>query len=386
MPNKEKTVFFGPFFGEFGWEASFWHGWVRKMCREKYSRYWKIAASYLGREPFYPDVDEFWPHPLKINSLRISQQGYITDFWLKDFPKGDNQENFDQNISQYAENLLQEYKKKLPIDTIFYTPFKLNAYQLENQWHFFGVYFFKWLLPKVISINSNHQIFEELKPTREGDEFFKKNFNFNRRIIAVFPRCRLARRPDKNWPKEKYDLLIEKLQKRYSNQLIGIFGKPRGAYYADEVPANCLDFINLPERIRFSVQLAALKQVDVAVGSVSGAFRVVLLAGCPVVEWGYGVYKEEAVDKQNFLKTRIIYWPEINPTVETIEGLIKLMMEKKEKETIYLPIPKENLTYNEKKPIFIERVKNYLSVISTEIIIRIFLICLRIKKLKEGTL
>jgi len=30
-----KTVFFGPFVGEFGWEMLYWHAWVNKVSKNK---------------------------------------------------------------------------------------------------------------------------------------------------------------------------------------------------------------------------------------------------------------------------------------------------------------------------------------------------------------
>jgi len=384
MKNKEKTVFFGPFFGEFGWESSSWQGWVKKMCREKYQSYRKIAASYPGREPFYPDVDEFWPHPPEINKLKISPRGYIADCWIGNLPKIDNQKYVDRNVSQYAEKLLSGYKERLPKDTIFYIPYKLNAYQLNENQCLFGVLFLKGLnfykIPKTLSLRFEHQIFESLEPTSEGREFLRQLVNPNKKIIAVFPRRRFFRRMDKDWPQEKYDSLIKNLQKRYPDHLVSILGTPDGAYYSDGVPSDCLDLINLPEEKRFSVQLAALKQSDIAIGSMSGVLRIAQLAQCPVVEWGYGVYQKEALEKQNFLKTRSIYWPEINPSVETIENSVRLMMESKEKEVVYPEFSEENWEGNSYYK------KLFLRLLFRETMARPFLWYLERKNLPEGVI
>ena len=380
----KKTVFFGPFFGEFGWEASFWHGWVRKMCRKKYRSYRKIAASYPGREPFYPDVDEFWPHPSEINKLKISQRGYIADCWIGNLPETDNQTGIDKNIGQYAERLFQKYQKELPDNTIFYVPYKLNTYQLNGNKYLFGVLFLKGLIlyrmPKTLSLKFEHQIFESLEPTSEGREFLQQIVDSKKKIIAVFPRYRLSRRIDKSWPREKYDLLIKDLQRKYTEHIIGIFGAPGGAYYVDGVPSGCLDLINLPKEKGFDVQLAALKQSDIAIGSISGALRVAQLAQCPVVEWGPPIEQKEVLEKQNFLKTRSIFWPEKNPSVEIVENLVHLMMEEKEKEVVYPKFLKES----EKEELYYKKL--HISLILREIVSRPFLMYLRRKKLKEGTI
>lgn len=379
-----KTVFFGPFLGEFGWEASYWHAWVRKMCRERYKNYRKIAASYLGREPFYQDVDEFWSHPSEIKDLKISQRGYITDFWIKNLPESNVKNKADKNISQYADRLLKKYKEKLPKDTIFYVPHKLNLYYMNGKKYFFGIPTFKLLkiyrVPKTISIDPKHQLFEILNPTQKGEQEFKEIFNLNKRIIALFPRYRSTRRIDKNWQKDKYDLLIKGLQKKYPQHTIGIFGTPEGAYYAEEVPNGCIDLIHLPDEKRFDIQLAALQQSDIAVGSVSGALRTVQLTGCPIVEWGWGAYQKLAIEGENFLKTRSVYWPDMNPSVETIENLVKMMMEKREKEIIYPVIVKEKWDIT---PYYKEM---FFRIVFREIINKLVIFYFKNKKLKEGVI
>ena len=84
--SQQPTVFFGPFIGEFGWELTWWHGWVRKVCMREFKDYRKIAASFPGRQPFYPCVDEFWELPQHFVNLRSSGHGYYTDAWRGGYP------------------------------------------------------------------------------------------------------------------------------------------------------------------------------------------------------------------------------------------------------------------------------------------------------------
>lgn len=384
----KKTVFFGPFFGELGWEFAYWHGWVRKMCKEKYQSYRKIVASYPGREPFYPNADEFWPHPPEITKLEISQRGYIADCWIRDLPEVDNQADISENIGQYAERLFKGYKERLPKDTIFYVPHKLNIYHLDRKQYLIGTLFLKGISfykrPKTLSAPLEHQIFEVLRPTEKGEEFLNKLINSEKRIIAVFPRYRTSRRPDKSWPREKYDSLIAYLKKQYPDHIIGIFGAPGGCYYVDGVPSNCLDLINLPENLRFNIQVAALKRSDIAVGSESGGIHIALLAGCPTIEWGWAAH-EKALEELNFLRTRLVFWPEINPSVETVENIISLMKSKREGEVVYPSFSRENWNRKEKE-LFIIRKINFGRIILREILSRIFLKYLKSKKLKEGVI
>ena len=83
-----KTVFFGPWVGEFGWELVWWHGWVKKLCRTVYRDHHRVAASYPGRTLFYPDVHEFWAHPAEFPGRSISQNSYVTDYWRSGYPRG----------------------------------------------------------------------------------------------------------------------------------------------------------------------------------------------------------------------------------------------------------------------------------------------------------
>ena len=140
-----KTVFFGPWVGEFGWEFMHWYAWVSRVCQEDYKNYHKIASSFSGREPFYPDVDKFIAHPDDFKNIFISQRNYITDYWKDMRPKPNSSNNFlaqdiKKNISssipknqiQNAEKLLNLYANELPKDTIFFVPWRENYYEKHN--------------------------------------------------------------------------------------------------------------------------------------------------------------------------------------------------------------------------------------------------------------
>jgi hypothetical protein len=381
-----ETVFFGPFFGELGWEFAYWHGWVKKMCREKYQSYRKITASYPGREPFYSETDEFWPHPTEINNLKISQRAYVTDCWMGNLPKPNNPAGIDKDISQYAENLLNGYREILPKDTIFYVPHKLNSYCLDGRQYFIGTLFLRGLSlyrrPKSFPAPLEHQVFENLKPTKDGKEFLNKLVNSEQRIIAVFPRYRKSRRSDKSWPKEKYHLLIEYLKKKYPKHLIGIFGAPGGCYYSEGVPQNCLDLINLPDDLRFNVQIAALERSDLAIGSESGGIHNALLVSCPTIEWGWAI-NHKIVEGLNFLGTRFVFWPQVNPSIETIKNIIDLMAQNRERELIYPKPSKEDWHQVNKTPFLIRQLDS-IRTVGVESLAKQLVTYLRFKKSKEG--
>jgi ADP-heptose:LPS heptosyltransferase len=145
-------------------------------------------------------------------------------------------------------------------------------------------------------------------------------------MIAVFPRFRSVRRTDKNWSAENYRDLIGRLQSRFPRLVIAILGAPGGAYFEDGVPKDCLDFINVPERHRMDLQIAALKRCVLAVGSMSGAILTALAAGCPSLTWGYPGERDR-YHEENFLKTQFYYYSEMGARVQEIYELASSMIE-----------------------------------------------------------
>lgn len=299
-----KTVFFGPFIGEFGWEYSYWHAWVNKVCKEDFKDYRKIVSSYPGRESFYPYADEYLPHSKEYMDYFISCNGYITDYWKDGFPrpntsitkkfvglipyeswifisKPENQ----VCVHNIANKLLEECKKNLPQDTIFFTPFNICEYKSMK----FGVEVNAEVTSDIdinqIPIPFSKQDFEILEPTIKAKEIVSDYLKENDKLIAIFPRNRAQRRVDKNWSKDKYLELIAYYKLHFPEYKIGIFGAPDQAFFDDGVPSNTLDFINLEESQRMNIQIAALKHADLAVGSLSGAMLVARASGVPTLSW-----------------------------------------------------------------------------------------------------
>lgn len=65
--NKVRRIaFFGPWIGEFGWEAMSWQSWCRKESRRYEKSY---VCSFPGMELFYEDFAEFIPHSDGIREL-----------------------------------------------------------------------------------------------------------------------------------------------------------------------------------------------------------------------------------------------------------------------------------------------------------------------------
>lgn len=345
-----KTVFFGPFIGEFGWELSYWHGWVRKVCQTEFRDFRKIASSFPGREPLYPLVDEFWPLPKTFLSLCTSGHGYYTDGWRGGYP-GIQYEGYNPveaikavislkkpertwlekpveipDIEQKAEAVLDEFTKKLPGDTVYFVPWKPNRYEPDALE--FGVFAPRdQKLQSCISvarpIGFGFQRFEPLRATPAA-EFALDNIApaDNKKLIAIFPRCRKIRRSDKNWPAGNYLELIQALQREWPEYRVAIFGEPGGAYFSDGVPPGCMDLINVPPERRMDIQVAALKRCIMAIGSVSGGLLLPFHAGCPTVLWGHRMWLTR-YGEHNVQNTPMFYYPEMHPSVKEILNVLE---------------------------------------------------------------
>lgn len=319
----KKTIFFGPFVGEFGWELLFWHDWVKRMCRTRYKDYYRIACSFPGRYPFYPEVDEFWPLPEDFLRNTISSRGYITDCWINGYPRPSINVVL-PDICPLLGKVINDFKKKLPSATEFIHPWEFR-YDKEDK-KYYGVDikhsprsdddFIAYNIPR------QKQVVGYLNPTQKGIKILKTIISPEEKIISIFPRNRLFRRPDKNWSKENHEFLIKEIQKELPKFKIGILGEPGGAFFTDGVPAGCIDLINIDQNYRMDVQLAALKQSKLAIGSISGAILFVLASGCKAITWG-GLDQEKACAKENFMNSPFIFLAHKNPSVNLIIKYVK---------------------------------------------------------------
>ncbi len=343
-----KTVFFGPFIGEFGWEILWWHGWVKELSRTVYRDARKIVASFPGRSPFYPDADEFWEHPEWFCTTPLSQRAYFTDFWRNGLPLGNIarkrfkyfirpvQESVSiksdgkwPEVETVALKLFQEYRKRLPADAECFVPFGMNQcprfnipiglkvlQQTPQHDRDFVIYHPEF----------EHQRIERLQPTPRGIDFLAKQLAPGEPLICVLPRVRAVRRPDKNWPKERYDELIHRLQQDHPHSRVAILGDPRGAYYANGVPSGCIDLVNIDRAVRLDAQLAALNRAQLAVGGMSGGMVMALFSGCPSLVFGF-LNEQHLYYRDNYLKTPLVYYPFMNASSKEISRLARGMIE-----------------------------------------------------------
>ena len=336
-----KTAFFGPFIGELGWELLYWQGWVRKFCEDN-PNVFTIACSRSGRECFYPFVKEFKAIPDEFFKNNFSSKSYISDFWSKDdlpvYTQSSNKKFFifDQQINLktksdfYYEEEFKNLKKKmtesLPKDATIYDPTSINKYEQI----FFGtkkIVSKQGNLYKSIPVHFKNQSFSKLKPVGEARKYIEQ-FNLNpKKTIAIFPRKRDIRRPDKNWPKSYYYDLINIIQNNLSDYKILLIGYENGAYFKDEKVKGTIDLINIPNSNRLNIHVAALSLSTIALGSLSGAILFALASGVQSVTWGpsnsrFLVYYEN----EKMLNSPLIYYPNINISPEIIFKIMDNML------------------------------------------------------------
>lgn len=361
----KRTVFFGPFVGEFGWEMLFWQGWIRKVCRTDFQDWHKVVMSFPGRDVFYPDADEFWPLPEWFTALRPSGCAYLTDGWWKGQPGFRNPRRTrlevglregrpmlrlarrigrlipphlrrsvmdkvglrrevalrGQEMLPQCERMLAEARERLPKNALVFVPWKLNVHkglrfgievrrQDEASFEF-----------EALRIPYAEQTLEPLRPTALAVKELRRYLGSDERILAVFPRSRRARRTDKNWSREKYEQLIGALQSQFPSHRVALLGSPEGAHFSAGVPAGCIDLINVPDAMRTALQVAALRQADLAAGSISGALAVAMGCGIPVVTWGYSTDRA-SYEEANFLHVPMTYMEQMDPPVATVKQAI----------------------------------------------------------------
>lgn len=374
-----RTIFFGPWIGEFGWEYSHWHAWVNEVSRKEFKNDITIASSFQGREPFYINTSKFLAHPKEYGQLFKGKRNYITDNWIDDRPNNKSfsindkcKSNNNFNQIKIANQLLNYYKKSLPDNTIFYVPWLLNKICIDNHILKIGVedlgeslkkkHFLKSIKYFLVNKISDLLFTQDLKYRINGhlyqqgiatypipltkQNFFKlkaskknfKNLSVNpkdklkKNIISIFPRKRDDRRPDKNFGEEKYINLIESIKKKYPGFKVALLGEPNGSYFANGVPEECIDLINIPDAERMNQQIYILENSVMAIGSISGAMLVSLGSGCPSLIWGFHDAKIPTHDN-NPLSTPLHYLSNMHPQVFDILNGIEVL---KKKAGIYL--------------------------------------------------
>ena len=341
-----RVVIFGPFIGEFGWELLFWQGVVRRLCRSEFKDDYRIAVSRPGYEAFYPEVHEFVEIPKGILPGNFSAKGYFCDGWVDGHPgfPGNRRYLDRRNLARLARGklptriektirwdgpsikpLIDSYcevlRSRYDAECVLVTPFQEHDID--------GLRFGVNLNRKPRDLDNarpllppfSQQALDYLKPAKpESIHWVQHTFGDKESVVAVFPRSRSFRRPERNWTKEKYLSLIHMLQA--DGHTVALLGEPSGAHFSGEDVAGCVSLIDIEPSIRFDRQIAALQRSRFAVGALSGSLLVALAVGTPSVVFGVPEH-EMRLYRENYMNTPLSYVAEQDPNPDDLWRALK---------------------------------------------------------------
>ena len=319
----------GPFIGEFGWELSYWHGWLRYIKKE-YPVSKLIVSSYPGREQLYEFADQFIPHNEDFIKKNYSQRAFFLDYDennisiikedIKSLYDNIKKEIFYKNyihISCFPQkikttNLIYRIKNKLNFlfkekDPIL----KFNRFAgkfIKEPFHLNFPYDEKIYYPQYPSLSQ--QYFKKLKQsekTKIDTNMIIKKYN-KKNIFTLFPRKRDIRRTDKNWGEEKWKIFINLLISKY-DPLIIICGTKNGSYFSEiENNQNIFNSIKYFSNNNLDMQISFIESSNVSIHGLSGSAILSLLCGKKT--FMYGTHKEfhEICVLGNPLNTEILYY------------------------------------------------------------------------------
>jgi len=324
------NLLLGPFIGELGWETLYWSG----VCNDYINRFKFdviIVICIKGHEGFYPYADKFFYLPDKYIPPQVSQNSYILDNWINGYPgKASKKINLRRSFRSSIRNLsLRKIYHEVP-----YTSKDGLSFEI-NDW-----------LHKLISINKLNN-YKHLNPLDESciheiglgtkiinnkPTIFRPNiyrsYGFRPQInkelipkyikeviqskdIAIFPRFRKERRPDKNSSEVFYVNLINNLKSKYPDRNIFLMGAPGGAYFVGKEMPGTIDLINLPKELessRLFLHMYVLNNINLSLGSISGAILLALSCGSNAITWG----EKEQFNRyhiENINLNKLIYIP-----------------------------------------------------------------------------
>lgn len=213
-----KTLLAGPWIGEFGWEVIKWVPFLRKYVKDRY--YDKVYV--LTRESSFPLYQDFSPEMIPHNTFG--------------------------NTKIYVCN---NASPKIP-------------YKILDE-----------IDPDDVLIPSAGSMFGP--PERYLYFLYgEKNSNAVRNIIAHARSTNKTGSYRKNWSRDSWDLLVQKLQA--DGKTISFIGSPESSYCSP----GCEDL----RGESLSLIMDVLRSSDVCIGPSSGPMHLASCCGCPHVVWG----------------------------------------------------------------------------------------------------
>ena len=334
-------IFAGPFIGEFGWELSYWHAWLRFIKKEKYPDSKMIVSSYPGREQLYNFADHFIPLSDKFIKKNYSQRAYFLDFnneIEKDKLRTDLLELYKYlhnkvpygdyiQISCYPQkikttNFLYRIKKKFDVFNVrknYISNFNHFAgKEIKEPFHLNFPFDEKKYFPQYPHLKD--QIFEELTPTKQSCEISQEiisKYTKKKHIFTLFPRKRDQRRIDKNWGEDKWKSFINLLIERY-DPLIILCGTNNGSYFYNlQNDKNIFNSIGYNNNINLlDLQISLIKRSHISIHGLSGSAILSLLANKKTFMYGNIQEFRTICIEGNPLNTELFYYTdeELNPS------------------------------------------------------------------------
>jgi len=258
--TNKKILLAGPWVGEFGWELFCWQGYVRELSKQFDKT---IIISRKGNKFLYKDfADEYYSFDAPFSKINM---------WL-----GETDQN---KLNESLKNI--KYTNHLKPFNIGYSPL-ITDLQLSRS---------KFLQQKYIKYSSDTL-----------DESYD---------ILIHPRNKVVG-DKRNWSKENFQKLVNKLSEKYS---VAIIGSEETHLLDNVVDKRGISIVNL---------VSLMNRSKLVVGQSSGPMHLASLSGAPHFVWSDYTNENRYKKHWNPFNTPIYFYKEEdwNPTVNNLYNKI----------------------------------------------------------------
>jgi hypothetical protein len=149
------------------------------------------------------------------------------------------------------------------------------------------------------------RIFAPYEHSPEAEEFCRNTFG-EKKVIMVFPRCRLSKFKGRNIPEKHWEKIVSSLCSSFPDRIIASFGSSNGAYR--DLNVHQENFLNLvgvndSKSLDWMVALCNTGMASAAVGNQSGTVKMTLLCGTPTFIFGHE--EKRHTEDENWAGTRV---------------------------------------------------------------------------------
>ena len=257
--TKESILFAGPWVGEFGWELLCWHGYIRKL-----SRYYDktVCVSSKHSEFLYKD--------------------FCTQFLVFEDDSKGHKDSYYKNGFQHSGRLISELLKRANVDA--------NKSKVSI------------LLPRRIGDPPRTHFTEKFQfgPLFVAPEYIKMGEKSSKNNNIVIHARDRDLRPEDNWPRQKWNILVKKLTNLgYDVASIGI--KKDAMHIAGSIDKRECDSGEL---------LDLLANAKVIFGPSSAPMILGSLCGCPQIVWTTDYNFDRFTKNWNPFNTEVVFLSE----------------------------------------------------------------------------